>query len=233
MVVRDHHDRLEVVLGRRRPGSAFVPNMYVFPGGAVDEDDRGPAFLSDVLESSEGDQDGQGIRLANERVTAVRETFEETGLLLAVNADRSWLNAAQHREASAFRADVAASSLPLGQVFQRCSLMLPFERLHVWGRWVTPRGAVRRYDTRFFVCEAPPGQEPVPDGSEMVQCAWWTPQQALRGWEEGTIGLVHPTVKALEGLARFPTARSLFETLAQRGTVPGVLPSPMGAGPRA
>lgn len=204
---------IEVLLLRRNDRSGFVAGVTLYPGGAVDHDDhRIPtaAQLADAV-SAGPNADGSFHHLATEHLHPIaaaagaRECFEEAGVLLAAHADGSWA----HPERT-----VVDPSRPFAEALVDASLHVPVHRFRPWGRWVTPLGAPRRYDTLFFLVDAPPDCVVTVDGREIVHAAWWDPGDALLAEYAGDLRFVTPTRKTLERLARH---RTLDEALADAG----------------
>ncbi len=212
MLLDDRPD-LHVLLLRRRAGSAFVGGMSVFPGGGVDPADAEPAVETCCA--------GQGDARASRRlglsrgglaywVAAVRETFEEAGVLLAVDAASGRppdlaSPAAQQRFAT-LRAEVDAGRARFADAVRAEGLRLSVDAIHYTARWITPEGPPRRYDTRFFVAALPAGQTPVHDDREAVHSEWRRPADALARFARGELALLPPTVGMLRILAGFSQA---------------------------
>lgn len=166
-LVRDTPGGIEILLLQRTWDAVFLPGYYVFPGGAVDQKEAhgrehamGPedTEISHTMSLSEG---GADYMLA-----AVRECFEEAGVLLAVDADRHLITGdhAVHADRNA----VFKGELSLAELCQRHKLTIPLDRLAYLSHWVTPPGPPRRFDTRFFVTEAPNNQLVSHDGEETI-----------------------------------------------------------------
>ena len=212
MILDDRPD-LHVLMLRRRTGSEFVGGMDVFPGGAVD-----PGDAEDEVEAlcAGLDDDAASARLGVERgglaywVAAARETFEESGVLLARDAASGLpfdpFDAAVAERLAAERRAVDAGELRLAEVVKRADLMLTVDVMHYCARWITPPGPPRRYDTRFFVTAMPEGQTPVPDRREAVDSAWLRPGDVLRDFEAGRRALLPPTAGMLGVLASYESA---------------------------
>jgi 8-oxo-dGTP pyrophosphatase MutT (NUDIX family) len=230
MLVRDRADGMEVFMLRRNLNSDFVGGAYVFPGGAVDEADR-HADLEAVCEGRTDDQ--ASVMLGVERgglaywVAAVRECFEEAGVLLAVNSDNeiiSFADPAVEVRFAEHRAAVNDGSLRLVDLCAKEGLRLDADRIHYFSHWITPEGAPRRYDTRFFVTAAPPEQVGLHDDRETIANLWVRPANALARWEAGELDLIFPTIKNLEAISRFDRSADLLAAAAAIEEVPTVLP---------
>jgi 8-oxo-dGTP pyrophosphatase MutT (NUDIX family) len=217
MLVRDGAGPapLEVLMVRRSLQSDFVGGAYVFPGGALDSSDASGAEafcrgLSDEAASALlGIEDG-GL---DYWVAALRECFEEVGILLAYRADGSLLSLgepAQEERFSEYRRALNAGELSFFDLCRRESLTLATDRLSYFAHWITPVGAVRRYDTRFFLAPAPPDQIPLHDAAETIASMWISPADALARHAAGEIDMVLPTVRNLRAIGQFPTSAALL-----------------------
>jgi 8-oxo-dGTP pyrophosphatase MutT (NUDIX family) len=193
LLLRDGPAGPEVFMVVRHHQIEFAAGALVFPGGRVEEDDK--AIAARVA---------PGMHNAHYRIAGIRETFEECGVLLAhdeagrlVTAERLLAIEAAHRQA------LAAGETPFTAVLEAERLapipqaMLPF------AHWVTPSDLPKRFDTHFFLAEAPPDQLAVHDGGESVDSVWIRPAQALDEAEAGARTLLFPTRKNLEKLAAF------------------------------
>lgn len=217
---------LEVLMLRRHLDSVFAAGAWVFPGGRVDDADRdvplpGPtdAEASAVLGLPSG---GLAFWAA-----AARECFEEAGILLARTPDGGWARPTDDLDAARFerhRRDVHAGRRTLADVLAGEGLVLDVSGLHYVSRWITPPGASRRFDTRFFVAAAPDGQVASHDSRETVASVWTTPQLALDRHAAGEIDLVFPTIKNLEMLGRHGSRDVLLAAARSIGRVPVVAP---------
>ncbi len=226
LLVRDGDDSaapLEVLMVRRNPRSVFVGGAYVFPGGAVDPADAGP----DAEDCSTGRTDAAASQILGVSggglaywVAALRECFEEAGLLLAYRPDGTLLtldDPATSARFSAHRADVNAGRRRFVDVCRSEGLQLAADRVHYFAHWITPDGAPRRYDTRFFVAVAPSGQTAAHDAAETVADEWVRPTDALERHRTGEIEMMVPTVRSLQDIGRFRTAGELVAAAAAVG----------------
>jgi 8-oxo-dGTP pyrophosphatase MutT (NUDIX family) len=220
MLLRDNPE-LEVFMLRRTLAAEFMGGAYVFPGGAVDDADR----ALELLERCHGRDDSAastqlGLHAGGMGfwVAAIREAFEEAGVLLARSAATGELvdldepGAAARLEVA--RREVGRGDRPFVDLVVGEDLLLDTGALHLFSHWITPPGAPRRYDTWFFVAAAPEGHEYLHDDSETVASVWIRPADALAGAERGDLEIIFPTMRNLEQLARFTTARELLDAVS-------------------
>jgi len=220
VMLRDAAAGLEVFMVKRHGLSDVLAGAYVFPGGKVDAQDEELEAAqcldcaASLLHQRLGEPALAERQAAGLYVAAMREAFEETGVLFAqgcgdAEAARAW---SLLREGMAFDEVVAALRLRLAAA-----------ALAPWSRWITPvvRSVIqRRFDTRFFLAAVPPGQQARHDEREAVDSAWMTPEQALRLYWDGGLELAPPQIMSLVHLARHPTLASvLAEALSRRPPV--------------
>ena len=236
MVVRDAATpsggtSLEVLMVRRNLRSDFVGGAYVFPGGAVDPHDGGAE--ADALSAGRSDAEastllGVGSGGLAYWVAVVRETFEEAGLLLAERDGGPGLLAGDAEEEARFavaRAAVNAGTLRFLDLCRQERLQLGVGDIHYFAHWITPRGAPRRYDTRFFVAAAPPGQIAAHDAGETIAEVWISPHDALGRHRAGEIEIIFPTIRNLQAIGRFATSTDLLAAAARASSaVPTIEP---------
>ena len=232
VLARDGAGGLEVFMLRRTLDADFVGGAYVFPGGAVDEADR----HTDVEALSDGRTDAEASALLGVGsgglaywVAAIRECFEEAGVLLATAGDGRPVSLADPATIERFkghRAEVNAGRRRLVEVCAREGLRLATGAIHYFSHWITPEGAPRRYDTRFFVAPTPPEQEALHDDAETIANLWVAPATALERHRAGELDMILPTIKNLEALARHATTAELLEAAAarEREPMPAILP---------
>jgi 8-oxo-dGTP pyrophosphatase MutT (NUDIX family) len=211
---------LEVLMVRRNLRSDFVGGAYVFPGGAVDLLDGGPeaeAICAGRTDAGASALLGFGSGGLAYWVAVVRETFEEAGLLLARREGGPDLLAGDPEEEARFVAERAAVNAGTRRFLDLCRderLRLSVGDIHYFAHWITPRGAPRRYDTRFFVAAAPPGQIAAHDAGETIAEVWLTPQHALARHRSGEIEIIFPTIRNLQAIGRFSTSVELLDAAA-------------------
>jgi 8-oxo-dGTP pyrophosphatase MutT (NUDIX family) len=205
---------------RRTLAAEFMGGAYVFPGGAVDAGDRAPELLGRCHGPDDAAASAQlGLRTGGIGfwVAAIREAFEEAGVLLARSAATGRLvdpgepGAAARLETA--RREVGRGERPFVDVVVGEDLVLDTSALHLFSHWITPPGAPRRYDTWFFVAAAPQGHAYRHDDGETVASTWMRPADAIAGAERGELEIIVPTMRNLEQLARFATARELLEAV--------------------
>ena len=230
MLVRDGDGGLEVFMLRRNLNSDFVGGAYVFPGGAVDEADR-HADLDAVCigRSDDGASQLLGIDSGGLAfwVAAIRESFEEAGVLLATTPEGDVVSFADPEVADRFtihRKGVDSGEKRLVEVCEQEKLQLAVADIHYFSHWITPLGAPRRYDTRFFVAAAPPEQVPLHDDRETIANLWVRPDNALERCKRGELDMIFPTIKNLQAISRFERSQDLLDAAAAIAEVPTILP---------
>jgi 8-oxo-dGTP pyrophosphatase MutT (NUDIX family) len=203
MLIRDDPAGLEVFLLRRTTAAAFASGMYVFPGGKLD--------------ASDGDGDG-AFRLA-----AIREAFEEAGVLLAL--DDEGQHPGPDHPVFTHRHEVHAGTVDFAELCDRHALRPHTDALHFVAHWITPKGeAARRFDTRFFVAAAPADQLLSHDDHETVDSVWIRPAEALSRARDGEWLMMPPTTANLTFLAGHENVASTLLAAAAVGTPPVILP---------
>ena len=219
MLVRDgrHPTRpLEVFMLRRHPSTAFG-SVHVFPGGVVDPSDDDPAL--DLRCPGLDDVDAS-VRLGLPRggrafwVAAVREAFEEAGVLLACTRAGDLVRFDGHPEAGArfdeHRRELHAGRRSLLEVLEAEDLTLALHTVRYVSHWVTPESEPKRFDTRFFLARAPEGHAYAHDDAELIGSEWVRPEDALRRHEAGDFPMIGPTIVSLQDIGRFATCDDLL-----------------------
>jgi 8-oxo-dGTP pyrophosphatase MutT (NUDIX family) len=213
LLLRDGAAGLEVYLHRRTKGMPFAGGMTAYPGGGVDprDGDTDVAWVG----SPPGEWAtawGCDERLARELVcAAVRETFEEAGVLLAGPADGSAVVPdVSGEDWEDQRQALLARELSMAELLAGRGLALRADLLRPYAHWITPPGEKRRYDTKFFAALMPTGQEARDVSGEADEVGWTTPTAALAEYAAGTRPMLPPTVHTLGQLDRFPDAAAAF-----------------------
>ena len=232
MLVRDHSTNgLEVFMLQRTLQAVFAKGMYVFPGGRVDAVDNGHELelicdgLSDVEASALLGVPEGGLSFW---VAAIRECFEEAGVLLARSLENNDVvrfddedkigrfNVARHA--------VHDGMLSLIDLCAQEQLRLVTDNIHYVSHWITPVGEPRRFDTRFFIARAPDAQEPLHDDNETIASLWVAPAEALAMHKRGELGMFLPTTCNLEFLVPHGTADTVLQAAKKIGMPTAILP---------
>ena len=244
VLLRDATGGMEVLLMRRTRNAGFVPGAYVFPGGRVDTGDGDGAALARVdgltLQTaadrlgSTSEANASGTPAIAYYMAALREAFEETGILVARTRDgRPVPTAAEETRVDVVRGEVMDDRISFAQALDHLDCRIDGSAVAYMAHWVTPEPEPRRYDTRFFAARVRDGATPIIDEREMTDAVWISPTDALRRNRAGSLPMVFPTIKTLETLAAFDDADDAVATLDRR-TVPMILPrlvvTPTGIG---
>ncbi len=204
LLLRDAPDGVEVLMTRRSPTASFAPGAFVFPGGALDAADGSPRASS--LSEARPDQTDAFRAFA---VAAIREAFEELGVLLARDRDRAFVSPERVATLASARNDDFLSMI------DREALRLALDEVRFFAHWITDRDLPRRFDARFLMARLPPGQTAVADDSEQFEPLWIAPREALARHEAGEFPMIFPTIRTLRRMASSATADEL---LARCGT---------------
>jgi len=227
-LLRDAADGLEVYVLRRVVTMAFASGMQVFPGGTVDQRDLehetgwvGPGPSAWARRFGVDEARARGLVLA-----AVRETFEESGVLLAgprpdrvvaETGDAGW---------ESDRLALIERSLSFGAMLERRALVLRADLLRAWARWVTPEFEPRRYDTAFFVAAVPSGQRTRAVGGEADRVAWVKPREVLAALAAGDVLMLPPTAVVLREISEHETVDAVLGAADDR-TMSTIMPRPV------
>jgi 8-oxo-dGTP pyrophosphatase MutT (NUDIX family) len=236
--------RFEVLMLRRSESSHFVPDVYVFPGGTLEPGDmttqafartkgiepevlraqfrakRAPAFPAPF--GPPAADEAAGLLCA-----ALRELFEESGVLLACNAAGDALSerdlAPHHERIHTARKAVHARQIPFWQLLQELDIYANAHALALFSQWITPPVFPRRYNAHFFTAVANPDQSAIADAFETHDGVWISPRDALQKYELGEFRMVYPTIKHVERLAEFENTTELME-FARTKTIYSIMP---------
>ncbi len=199
LLLRDTPAGIEVLMTRRSTSASFAPGAYVFPGGGVDAADA-------AAHANARRRTGQSDLHLTQAIAAIRESFEELGVLLARRADGSWPSgqdiAALDRRA-AFAPQCAARGL-----------VLAADEVFVLAHWITDRDLPRRFDVPFLVARMPQGQSPVADETEQFEPIWVRPADALERHEAGHFFIIFPTIRTLQRLQAFASVEAVLQACA-------------------
>lgn len=198
-VVRPGTDGIEVLMVRRASSSVFVGGAHVFPGGALDAVDR-----SETARKLFGDGP-----LSPWLSAAVRETAEEAGLIVPTGR---------------IEAPRKTRGMDLLRALDEAGYVFDPSRFAYLSNWVTPKGQPRRFDTRFFVTDAPEKTQASPDATEVTETVWVTPSAALDHWSRGEWMLVQPTLSTLRTLAEFDETEAVLSFAHSQTFIPRIEP---------
>jgi 8-oxo-dGTP pyrophosphatase MutT (NUDIX family) len=229
-LVKDTPAGIEILMLQRNLQSGFVPGMFLFPGGALDAGDQADTVISRCAGVDDATASAL-LGLASDGLAhwaaAIRESFEEAGVLLAYDESGDLVNpgAPQHIERyEAYRRKLNAGEQDFGEMLERETLRLATDRLTYFSHWITPVSAPRRYDTRFFVAVAPDDQEALPDNVEAIHHVWVNPAAAVERYHSGEYKMRTPTIRTLELFAPFTTTADLIAHLRAQRAIPSILP---------
>ncbi|MEP7101298.1 MAG: MBL fold metallo-hydrolase, partial [Burkholderiales bacterium] len=233
IVLRDAPRGLEVLMLRRaeRPGDQNS-GAAVFPGGLLDKADSGHHALCSGLDDAAASQRlGLVANGLDFWIGAIRECFEEAGLLFAIDASGAMVDLARFPadELFALRQSLHANEIGMAELCERLGVRLSVASLAYYSHWITPLGLPKIFDTRFFIAEAPTGQSALHDGGETVELLWLTPAEALD--KARALKLMHVTAVTLKHLAGFTTAAQAVAAARAQVAVPVTRPR-MATGPK-
>src|SRR3954468_4990718 len=215
LLLRDSTEckEIEVFMMVRHYEIDFNSGALVFPGGSVDKGDK------QIIATPELYSGGEGLDEAtlSFRIAAIRETFEESGILLARPKGSKALVDAKTAGAieAAHRADLCDGKITFLKVLTKNELLLALDELVPYAHWITPEGMPKRFDTWFFLAAAPPEQAGAHDGKESTDSIWVSPREALAGGETGRFKLPFPTTRNLIKLGKHRAVRAALD--AARG----------------
>ncbi|MBU6406439.1 MAG: NUDIX hydrolase [Alphaproteobacteria bacterium] len=217
LLVRDA-PRLEVLMVERAYQIDFAAGALVFPGGKIAREDADPAWAEALL----ADHGLSPLELAL-RVAAIREAFEESGLLLARNRGAgiggALASPCRLPPLIAVRDQVAAGDISFLGLMQEGGFELAIDALAPFAHWITPKGMPKRFDTHFFIAKTPADQDAAHDGHEAVDAVWLEPAAALAAAREGRRKIIFPTRLNLELLAQSESAEAALAAARARRLV--------------
>ena len=199
LLLRDAPQGFEVLMTRRSATASFAPGAYVFPGGVIDAADHDAHGFA-------AHRPTQGGEALTQAAAAIRESFEELGVLFARHADGRW----------ATPDDIAALDRH-APFFAQCrarGLQLAADQVYVLAHWITDRDLPRRFDVSFLVARMPEGQTPVADEAEQFEPVWVRPADALARHEAGQFFMIFPTIRTLEHLAKYADVDAVLAACA-------------------
>ena len=230
LLVRDCGDELEVLMVKRSKRPPFG-NLYVFPGGKIDESDKD----LNITNFCNGLNDEQAsIKLGiNEGglsywVACVRECFEEVGILLAIknNGEELDLNGADKHKFDNYRRMLLENKISLFEICKKENLSLNLNNIEPFSHWITPEIEIKRFDTRFFIAYIPAKQTERHDGNELTDSVWISPKKALDRSLNGEMPMIMPTISNLQQCLEFDSGQKLLEHQSKltNDDIPSILP---------
>jgi 8-oxo-dGTP pyrophosphatase MutT (NUDIX family) len=222
LLLRDGAEgEIEVFMMVRHHEIEFSSGALVFPGGSVDASDR------EIIARPELYAGGEGCDAAalSFRIAAIRETFEESGILLARPRGSNDLVAAKQAAhiAASHRMALAERKITFLDVLADTGMVLALDELVAYAHWITPEGMPKRFDTWFFLAAAPPEQLGAHDGRESTDSLWLSPREAVAGGESGRFKLPFPTTRNLIKLGKQPNVKAALDE-AKKSPVVTVMP---------
>jgi 8-oxo-dGTP pyrophosphatase MutT (NUDIX family) len=220
IVARDASAGIETFMLRRHLNSDFVGGAYVFPGGTVDPEDRDSRFVSRIAGIGEDLRRALGEATVPLLAAAFRETFEEAGILLARDKHGTPVRLLDDDRWGKHRADLNARTRTFLEILEETEVILDATLIRFWSRIVTPLGAPKRYDARFFVARMPEGQEPLHDDVETTASVWVDPGVAAAEGRAGKFQIIFPTRRTLEQVDEFSDVDQLLAAAHDRDPMP-------------
>lgn len=206
LLLRDSEAGIEVLMTRRSGTASFAPGAYVFPGGQIDAADEAAAHIAARRPTQSGLQLTQAI-------AAIREGFEELGVLLARHADGRPVGA---QDIASMDRDTA-SPVSFAEQCAARRLVLACDQVFSLAHWITDRDLPKRFDVPFLVARMPEGQTPTADESEQFEPCWVRPADALARHAAGSFFMIFPTVRTLQRLAAYASVDAVLQACAPQG----------------
>lgn len=241
LMLRDGPGGLETLMLRRTRHAGFVPGAYVFAGGRVDSADGHPEIV-ERLHGLTPEEAARRLTLPAAAdpgaiayyVAALREAFEETGLLVGDHPDGTPARSAgEDPEVARIRDALLRDQISFAEALDRMEVSIDATVVEYVAHWITPIQEPRRYDTRFFAARVEREREVLLNPSEMTHSLWLTPEAALTLHRTGGLPMVFPTIRTLQSLLDFTTAESALAAFARREippTLPRLIRTPTGVG---
>lgn len=213
LLLRDTPEGIEVLMTRRSANASFAPGAYVFPGGRIDEGDSTARAIATRRRT-------QSRLQLTQAIAAVRESFEELGVLLAHHADGRPVSA---EEVAAMDRSTAGTTVAFADQCAERGLRLSTDKIFTFAHWITDRDLPKRFDVPFLVARMPKGQTPTADETEQFEPCWVRPADALARHAAGSFFMIFPTVRTLERMVAYPTVDAVLDACAQRAAGEGPL----------
>jgi 8-oxo-dGTP pyrophosphatase MutT (NUDIX family) len=205
MILLDDRPDLQVLMLLRNDSSGFVASHTIFPGGAIEQDDRSSTW-DDLISGLTNEEADEQLRTEEARsywIAAIRETIEEVGVVIGSDEEGLLED----------RKTLENGTANFSQIISQRALSLDLSAVKPISRWITPKGGSRRYDTYFFVARSRSSVIPRVDGKEAVEVFWITPSEALQKWELGELTMISPTLATLKQLQTYRNTDEIFSVL--------------------
>ena len=215
LVLKDSQEGIEVLMVKRSKKSSFG-NLYVFPGGKIDEDD----YHNEWESYCDGHNDNRASEILGLSesglsywIACIRESFEEVGILLAKRKSGEKLNLEGHDKNNfdKYREDLINHKISFLEICKKEELILTTENIAPLSHWITPDFEIERFDTRFFIAYFPKNQIVQHDGVELIHSLWINPNEALKKAMEGEMQMILPTTENLKLCSDFASVREMLE----------------------
>lgn len=231
LLLRDSTQGPEVFM-IKRPGSMVFGDLHVFPGGKVDDADHLDAACSDIGDDWASRHLGVSAGGLRYWVAAIRECFEECGVLLATRAGRllDFEDQAERQRFNGYRPLLAAGRMTMAQLCAEENLVLACSNLTYFSHWLTPPSVEKRFDTRFFVATMPVGQHALADTEETAASDWISPREALARKARNEWQMIHPTWMTLDAIREFVSVEEALAAVAAESHLPELTPELNGHG---
>ena len=230
LLVRDCGDELEVLMVKRSKRPPFG-NLYVFPGGKIDESDKDlniTNFCNGLNDEKASIKLGVNEGGLSYWVACVRECFEEVGILLAKknNGQELDLNGADKHKFDNYRRMLLENKISLFEICKKENLSLNLNNIEPFSHWITPEIEIKRFDTRFFIAYIPAKQTERHDGNELTDSVWISPKKALDRSLNGEMPMIMPTISNLQQCLEFDSGQKLLEHQSKltNDDIPSILP---------
>jgi len=217
VIARDskNNDSMEIFMVVRHHQIDFASGALVFPGGKVSSSDSAPGLRNRCRGHEDWDDEALAFGVA-----AIRESFEESGLLLARKKDEeSLINNASLDALSHYRVKLEKNEISMDEFANQENLIFAMDQLQHFAYWVTPDMVPKRFDTHFYLAKAPEDQVGSHDGSESVDSIWISPEQALKDADEGKLKVIFPTRMNLMRLAQYKNVQEAIDSCEHQKVV--------------
>ena len=208
----EHGNELQTIMVVRHRKIDFASGALVFPGGKVAAEDNSENMRKLCANHAQFNDTELGYRIA-----AIRETFEESGLLFAYpENDTNYITEEIQSQYQQYREGINENKISMLDFLLEENLTLAVDQLIPFAHWITPEMVPKRYDTHFFVAKAPDAQSASPDGSESVEAIWINPNDAIKQGDEGKLTVIFPTRMNLQKLGSHSSVEEAIEQTKQQ-----------------